>query len=337
MRRIISRKIFSALCLIVLAIININNAYAIDNKVGIDHKSVSFFGNGINIQPSYYSSGNPQCSWDLIGEFSGIKSIRIEIDAVNSKVDAIQAARWIFEAHKLGLKIIATYHDWKALGSNNPEYVIQAANWWLNNFDILNKELKRLNGGVEIPFTVNMINEWGSHDIIAETYAKVYNEAITIVRQKYSGYIVIDCPGFGQGIDQASRAVLGIETNGIKIDDKKIILSAHIYPNGYNMAKKRWLQKEDLDDLEKTGLPCIIGEFGNYAKGNGQCNWLEVVNYAKSKGWAVLGWAWNGDDADELHQTGPMNMVSPSWIADPLANKHTTNSYFDLIYKIIAE
>ena len=335
MRLVISPKLLWILC--ILAITNTCCVFNFDKKTKVEQKSKSIFGNGINIQPAYYNSGNPHCSWELMGKFPEIKSIRIEIDPVNTKVDAIQAAQWLFNAHKLGLKIIATYHDWKALGSNNPEFVKNAAKWWLTNLDVLNKELKRLNGGTEVPFTMNMINEWGGHDINAEEYAKVYNEAIKTVRQKYSGYIVIDCPGYGQGIDQASRAVLGIETNGIKIDDKKIILSAHIYPSAYNMAKKRWMQKEDLDDLEKTNLPCIIGEFGNYANGDGQCKWLEVVNYAKSKGWDVLGWAWNGDNADQLNKTGPMNMVTPAWIADSTASKHTTNAYFDLIYKIISE
>ena len=336
MRKLNSFRSFCMLTILILAVFNSFNLFADNNKIENTQKPKSFFGNGINIQPSYYNLGNPECSWDLIGKFPGIKSIRIEIDPVNTKVDAIQAAQWLYNAHKLGLKIIATYHDWKALGSDNPEFVMKAANWWLKNYDILKKELLRLNNGVDVPFTLNMINEWGSHDISAELYAKTYNDAIAIVRQKYSGYIIIDCPGWGQGIAQASSAALGTTTNGIKLNDKKIILSAHIYPNGYNMAKKRWLQKEDLDDLEKSKLPCIIGEFGNYAKGNGQCNWLDVVNYAKSKGWDVLGWAWNGDNADELNQTGPMNMVTPAWIADSTATKRTTSAYFDLIYEIIS-
>lgn len=241
MKRISFSFLLKIFCII--SIMNICYVSNAQNNITIEQKSNSLFGNGINIQPSYYNSGNPECSWDFIGKFPGIKSIRIEIDPVNTPVDAIQAAKWIYKSHKLGLKIIATYHNYKANGSDNPDFVREAANWWLKNYDVLNKELIRMNSGTEVPFTINIINEWGSHNITAELYAKIYSEAITILRQKYSGYIVIDIPGFGQGIDQASRAVLGIETNGLKISDKKIVLSAHIYPNGYNMAKKKVVAK----------------------------------------------------------------------------------------------
>lgn len=50
----------------------------------------------------------------------------------------------------------------------------------------------------------------------------------------------------------------------------------------------------------------MIGEFG--VGGPGTTDVKALVSHAKSMGWPVLGWAWNGDDT-----ALKMNMVAPSW------------------------
>ncbi|MGF6849732.1 hypothetical protein QFZ51_004967 [Chitinophaga sp. W3I9] len=69
----------------------------------------------------------------------------------------------------------------------------------------------------------------------------------------------------------------------------------------------------------------MVGEFGT---GSGSANWSGLTNYAKSKGWTVLGWAWNGDG-------GSLNMVTPSWATNPTATSFSTNSYFTTIYSLL--
>lgn len=138
--------------------------------------------------------------------------------------------------------------------------------------------------------------------------------------------IIIDAPGWGQETAVLAAAVKGLTENGARIEDPNIQLSVHVYPNGWNQGLNHNLQESDLDDLASTGRPGIIGEFG-YAPAGG-VNWQGVVSKAKSLGWPVLGWAWNGDG------TG-MNMVQPAWSSDPSSGNFSPSDYFDVIYSLL--
>lgn len=166
-------------------------------------------------------------------------------------------------------------------------------------------------------FIINVMNEWGSHNKTARDYAAAYNRAIATIRSNtgYSGPLIIDVPGWGQETAVAASAVKGFQTGGVSLTDSNIILSVHVYPNANISQNRRHegvpaerrdyrLTTADLDDLASTKLPCMIGEFGNHPTGN--TDWSGLVSYAKSKGWTVLAWAWNGDG-------GPMNMTMPAW------------------------
>jgi hypothetical protein len=269
-------------------------------------------GNGVNLQPSYYNGGQINFGWALMRKNKKIKAVRIEIEpAVSIKI--VQS--WIAAAVKNGYGVIATYHQFKKLGSNNPEDLMDAARWWRANYRTL-----VLSG----PFYINLINEWGNHSLSANTYAYAYNKAIAIVRQVYSGPIIIDCPGWGQETNVATAAVKGIEGTAIK--DTNIVLSVHIYPHGWNQAENHIFQKSDLDELASTGRACIVGEFGNGTQE--KTNWAGMVKYAKSLGWPVFGWCWNGDG-------GKMNMVKPAWKDNPNASSYTENNYFTVIYGLL--
>lgn len=267
-------------------------------------------GNGVNLQPSYYNGGNPNFGWSLMKQQPKIKTVRIEIEP--DKVS--QAKNWIAQAKANGYAIIATYHKSSVLGSDNTAELTAAANWWKANY-------ATLGGG----FTVNLMNEWGSHSISADAYARAYNSAIGTVRQVYGGPIIIDIPGYGQETATAAAAAKGY--NSTKISDGNIILSVHVYPNGYNQGKNHNLQNADLDDLASAGRPCMIGEFGSMPQ-PGPVNWQGVVNYGKSKGWTVLGWCWNGDG-------GGMNMVAPSWAANGGATSFSLSPYFSQVYDLL--
>jgi mannan endo-1,4-beta-mannosidase len=267
------------------------------------------FDNGVNLQPSYYNGGNPNLAFSLMKQQTKIKTVRIEIEP--DKVT--QAKSWISQARSNGFAVIATYHKSSVLGSNNTSDLTAAANWWKSNYNTL-----KASGS----FTINLMNEWGNHNISANAFASAYNSAISIVRSVYSGAIIIDIPGWGQETTTAANAAKGAN-GGTRITDGNYILSAHIYPGAYNQAKGRYLINSDLDELASSGKPCLLGEFGS--QGGSGANWSGLVDYAKQKGWTVLGWAWNGDG-------GSMNMVTPSWASNPGATSFSLSSYFSTVY-----
>lgn len=276
-------------------------------------KTTSTFGdigNGVNLQPSYYNGGNSDLGWNLMKQNTKIKTVRIEVEPGQE----VNAKRWISEARSNGFIVIVSYHKSSVLGSDSTSELNAAATWWKNNYAYL--------GG---NFIVNLSNEWGSHTITPAAYAAAYNTAITEVRKVYSGTIIIDIPGWGQETATAACAVKGCSTGQTKINDTKIILSAHIYPGAYNQAKGRYMNTSDIDDLASSGRPCMIGEFGN--SGGSGADWSGIVDYAKNKGWTILGWAWNGDG-------GSMNMATPQFQAYVSGSPKTysQSSYFNVVY-----
>jgi mannan endo-1,4-beta-mannosidase len=263
-------------------------------------------GNGANVQPAYYNSGNVNFGFSLMKQKTKIKTIRLEIDPHAFGFSINQAKTWVSSIKAQGYSLICTYHSFG--GSDNVNDLKTAANWWKANYNALG-------GG----FTINLCNEWGSHNISASSYASAYNQAISIVRQVYGGRIIIDIPGWGQ---ETLTAYQACKTSNPRINDGNIILSTHIYPGNWNQGRNHTYQKSDMDDLSNSGRPVMVGEFGT---GSGNCDWSGCVDYAKSKGWTVLAWSWNGDGNN-------LNMVSPSWASNPKATSFTTNSYFNTVY-----
>ena len=279
-------------------------------------------GNGVNLQPSYYNNGNVNLGFSLMKNYSSkIKTVRIEIDMVNNKQLEFNTVKsWLSQALYSGYSVILTYHDYKANGSNDTQYVKNATNWWLTHYEDLSKIG---------PFHVNLINEWGDHNCTLENYLKAYNPALARLRQKFPkiGTIIIDCPGWGQETHTMSLAIKAL-------NDKEVLPSVHIYPLAN--ASGHTLNTADLEELQDAtnNRGAIIGEFGNYPTQpqlpGGNADWKGLVKYASSLNWKVLGWSWNGDG-------GPMNMTAPSWLNSkdpegPLSeNKPYSTEIFDLL------
>jgi hypothetical protein len=291
------------------------NGCPVDNTGNIMFNEI---GNGVNLQPSYYNEGNPTIGYDLMDDYPEIQSIRIEIEPF---ISVNQAKQWLQGAQDIGLTVIATYHDnnGAGLGNDIKQNLIDAANWWADNY------LELRESG---PFIVNMSNEWGSHNITAAAYADAYNDAIEIVRGVYGGLIIIDVPGYGQNVKVAADA-------STLITDQNIILSAHIYEGAYYQPENRALEFNDLDQLEATGRPCIIGEFGHDAtvdlNETEYADWRAIVEYARDDlNWPILAWVWNGDGGSS------MNMVSPSWVENGTATTFTPDpEHMDRVINII--
>jgi len=125
-----------------------------------------------------------------------IKTVRLEIELDK----AGQAKEWIAQAQSRGYAVIATYHKVSALGSDETSELLAAADWWRVHYAGL---------AASGPFTINLMNEWGSHKLSAAAYSNAYNDAISVVRKVCSGPIIIDVPGWGQETAVAADAVKG--------------------------------------------------------------------------------------------------------------------------------
>lgn len=264
--------------------------------------------NGVNLQPSYYNNGNVNFGWSLMNANSKIRTVRIEIEPGKET----QARTWISQARSNGKTVIATYHKSAVLGSDSTSELTAAGNWWRNNYSNLSSA-----GSIQ----VNLMNEWGSHNLSSNSFASAYNTAISLVRSRYGSNIVVDISGWGQETVVATNAVRG--TNGTRINDTNITLSAHVYPGAWNQAVNRWLNSADLNLMRSSsGRTCILGEFGT---GSGGANWSAMVDNCRNNGWSILGWAWNGDG-------GSLNMVTPSWAQNSGATSFSKSGYFNTIY-----
>ena len=259
-------------------------------------------GNGVNLQPSYYHSGDVDLGWSLMEAYPKITTVRIEIEPFMN-IETVK--RWISEASANGYTIICTYHHYPHNVSTNVQTLVQGAQWWKQNYAALRS------AGI---FYVNLMNEWGGLSTTTEEYTKAYNQAIPILREVYNGPIIIDVCLAGSKTDVTVDAVNG--KNGNKIQDDFIILSTHIY--GYSVQLK-----EDLDKMKGTGKKCIVGEFGRTP---GSQNWSSLVKYAKDQGWPIIGWAWNGDGDD-------LNMIGPQF--SPAPATYVVSPYFDVIYELL--
>ncbi len=264
------------------------------------------WGDGVNLQPSYFAEGHVTFGWSLMKEYPAIRTVRIEIEP---SVPMETATRWLREAHAEGLRVIATYHHYPYNGSDSAEELLNAARWWRKNYGALEAAAPGL--------IVNLMNEWGSHEQTAETFAAAYNPAIAIVREVYTGPLIIDVPGWGQETYVARDA-------STLLPDDNLVFSAHIYASGWvKQGPNRWMTADDLDALDETGRPAIIGEFGGEREG--ESDWSGIVDYAREKGWPLIAWAWNGDGER-------MNMVQPYWGDEPKAAAYTPHPYFQKVY-----
>jgi len=139
----------------------------------------------------------------------------------------------------------------------------------------------------------------------------------------YDGTIIVDIPGYGQETHVAADAAKNI-------DDDDVILSAHLYPVAYNNDQGRPLDVESLQYLHNNsgGFDCMVGEFGTRTDGN--VNVTGLIEEAKSLGWPVIAWCWNGDGGD-------MNMITPYWGNGCTPKQLNKTDYFDIVYKQLGE
>lgn len=281
------------------------------------------FGSGVNIQASYFNGGKNHIGYDLMNNYSKIKTVRIEIEP--DKVSIATAKKWIQDAQNAGFQVIATYHDKDKLASNSISDLNGAANWWKARYDDL--------GG---DFIINIMNEWGGHYLSSTTYGNAYDDAINIIRST-PGYgstrpIIIDLPGYGQGATRAADAAS-------LIHDGNYYFSAHIYRDAYNGATNSPLSAAHLDYLSNKHSKCIVGEFGYKTDVPNNVNVNNLVAWARGCGWPLFGWSWIRDDDSDMNMVksnfgAPNNKVVNLTVNT--ANPYSVNQpYFNSIYGML--
>ena len=95
--RFSSLALFSACAIIAASFVSSCKKDAADQEVAqakASPQTEGVFGNGVNLQPSYYNNGNPNFGWSLMKQQTKIITVRIEIEP--DKVS--QAKTWISQA-----------------------------------------------------------------------------------------------------------------------------------------------------------------------------------------------------------------------------------------------
>jgi mannan endo-1,4-beta-mannosidase len=286
----------------------------------------SIFGNGVNVQPSYYHGGNVKLDFDVLNDYNKVKTVRIEIDP--RKMSVTSAKNRINEAQAAGFVVIATYHRADQLASNDPTHLYTAAYWWRDNYVGL--------GG---DFYINLMNEWGGHTMSATTYKNAYNNAMNVIRTiptYQTKPIIIDLAGYGQSATKAASIA-----NELEQGESNFIFSAHIYNDAHNQG----LSSSDTGPLNYNHLlalynahpNCIVGEFG-FRTLNHETSVGNLINQIKTNfGWPVLGWCWTQDGLG-------MNMINSNLtgtnyplvhISNTNPDPYSTTNYFNLIYNML--
>ena len=86
----------------------------------------------------------------------------------------------------------------------------------------------------------------------------------------------------------------------------------------------------------------MVGEFGNKSISKPATSWSSLVDYAKSKGWPIIGWAWGGDNTMGNGSSQNMNMLKSENMEkigtfEPYSPGNTVqyskSNYFETVYE----
>ncbi len=141
---------------------------------------------------------------------------------------------------------------------------------------------------------INLANEWGKPDNGFRNYLTTYKGLIGEVRA--AGFrvpIVIDAADCGQD----ASSFLDGRGAAVEAADPlhNLILSVHAYNKPWNSPERI---DGHLNDLQATGLPFIIGEFGDREldeDGGNHVDHLHLMQTASDRGIGWLAWSWKGN------------------------------------------
>ena len=157
---------------------------------------------------------------------------------------------------------------------------------------------------------VNLANEWGA---VASDYADApafvqnYVSAIASIRTAWAAAgignvpLMVDAPNGGTGVD----VFLAPHANQPNVSNGQVILNADPLKNTLLSTHTYWPESEGytpalitarMTDIERSGLPIVLGEVGTNANGS-SCNvdvvdWNTVMTQAVARNIGTLAWTW---------------------------------------------
>jgi hypothetical protein len=254
---------------------------------------------GINNQPSYI--GKNRTNYDEIAQL-GYNIIRIEYDP-SKYYDYSSDMAWqdvVKVVSSTNMNVILTWHNRDYFNGDKTNWngpIDAYEQFWKYIIPRINALPSSQSGRI----IINILNEWGPSDNQAYNWGTWNQNAITKMRAiGYGGRIIVDAGLYGNR--------LTVFYNGHQyITDNGVIFGVHTYQDGIDQAT--------IDRLDNIRLPngrrrhFILGEFGvkyfKYTPGKPQLTPQQkeqdknkvrgLASYARSKGWGVLGWCWEGD------------------------------------------
>lgn len=179
------------------------------------------------------------------------------------------------------------------LGSNDPADLQAVADWWANQAGFLTQE------GIEEYVLINIANEWGSWQMAnadQATWRDSYIDAIQTIRDAgITTTIVVDAPNYGQDIEAST--ILNFAQEVLDADpESNVLFSVHMYcqwaENGDSAPDDELLQ------IQNSGLPIMIGEFGPEHDCGATINEDLIINTTADNDIGWFAWSWTGNSND---------------------------------------
>lgn len=191
------------------------------------------------------------------------------IDAIKSLIEKCKA---------LNMIAVVEVHD--ATGKDDPVYLENAVNYWI--------EMKDALIGQEEYVILNIANEWlGKRE--GFTWKDEYKKAISKLREAgIKNVIMVDAAGWGQYAKSiAERGKEVFESDPLK----NTMFSIHFYGAAGGDANRI---KSNLENVTNQGLCVCSGEFG-YNHSDGDVDEEYLMEYCTENNIGYLGWSWKGN------------------------------------------
>lgn len=177
-------------------------------------------------------------------------------------------------------KLVVIFNTHDETGSNDYSDLDNAADFWIEMKDILNRYRKYV--------LVNISNEWyGGWQ--SDPWADGYKRVIPKLRNAgLKNTLVVDCAGWGQypkSLFDRGRDVAAADT------EHNLVFSMHFYQDA---AGSDYQVRSNIDNALNVGVPVLIGEFAYEHQGH-QIAWQTILDYTKEKNIGYLVWSWTGN------------------------------------------
>lgn len=211
---------------------------------------------------------------------TGSNTVRLVLaDGDQWEKDGIDAIKSLIEKCK-ELEMIAVVEVHDATGKDDPAYLENAVNYWI--------EMKDALIGQEEYVILNIANEWvGKWE--GFMWNGEYKKAIPKLREAgIKNVIMVDAAGWGQYAESiAEHGKEVYESDPLE----NTMFSIHFYGSaGGNANKIRYA----LENVTNQGLCVCSGEFG-YTHSDGDVDEEYLMEYCTENNIGYLGWSWKGN------------------------------------------